>query len=1290
MQSAATDRDASAAGTDAVPSFSATDFSAHSPPLEVPSRGSRTTTQRSRAASRAASKSGGGGPMDSIFCRETDTTRNIAWTIARLFHSSHPHPEVKHHIDSWNDLISEQLPKLFQQYNPIKVYHGFNEDMNKYNTEVRLYFSNVRYSRAIIHENNGSTKPMYPVDARLRNLTYSSSLYIDIRIEVTTFSGDALQLIERQERKILNVNIGGKLPIMIMSSLCQLSERSKPSFRDLGECPYESGGYFIINGSEKVIISQERQAHNIAYCFRNTKSTKYSHVVEVKSVSAEQLLPAKTLSVKITMKDGLMGKQIYVGCTHFRQDIPLFVLFRALGIESDRDIAEHIVFDVDDPTNAPLLQLIQPSMEECNTIMTQHKALEYLSKYVHILGHPKEVKLDNDKRISYVMDALHKDMLPHLGNKLFRKAFYLGYMVRRLLMFYLGYTKADDRDSYANKRVDTSGALMANLIRQYITKSIKDIRNALMKEMNTGSWKYSRNIDDLINHTNIYKIVKSTTIESGLKYALATGNWGMKTTVSKVGVAQVLNRLSHNGTLSHMRRVNTPVEKTSKLILPRKLHATSWGYTCPAETPEGGSIGVVKNLAFTCEITLDISPSTAERAVLEHEATRAFDETVLPRDLCGDAFVVLVNGVFTALTRDPIVLATALREMRRRGVLHPHTSIALNIGQRQIQVQTDAGRVTRPLLILDRRVGEDGRITLRTRLGGETLRRLRNQSNITWNDLVLGYEGDDGAYHPPVVEYLDAQETACSLVATDWRAYYSGGVGAAAAPKKSVSIDAASKHYTHCEIHPSLILGAIASTICFPDHNQSPRNTYQSCMAKQAIGVCTQNFTERMDTLTNVLSYSSRPLIMTQQARMTKQDKMPSGTLCYVAILSYTGFNQEDSVIINQAALSRGMCHSTFYRTYKDEEKKNQSSGEEEKFMRPSLDRTRGMKPGSYAALDASGFARRNKFLSGGDVVIGKVIPVRDHAKGVNQNKPYRDQSTTLRHNESGYVDCLYESRNGDGYRFVKVRTRLQREPDIGDKFSSCHGQKGTVGMVLGQEDMPFTKDGLVPDILVNPHCIPSRMTIAQLFECIYGKACLARGRHGDGTAFSDLTHEDIADVLRAEGMEEYGNEVLYNGQTGDMLPCKIFCGPVYMQRLKHMAQDKIHSRRTGPKVMLTRQPAEGRSRDGGLRIGEMERDCLIAHGAASLINDSFLKRSDIYKMYVDCKDGMQVAVNEEKGIYRTFNRDAASFSELVSPYSMKLFLQELQAMAIAPRLLTPYSERRDGDIGRAPAHERA
>ena len=506
------------------------------------------------------------------------------------------------------------------------------------------------------------------------------------------------------------------------------------------------------------------------------------------------------------------------------------------------------------------------------------------------------------------------------------------------------------------------------------------------------------------------------------------------------------------------------------------------------------------------------------------------------------------------------------------------------------------------------------------------------------------------------MEYIDAHEAENTMVAMHF------------------TLDTVfGKRYTHCEVHPSMILGVVAATICFPDHNQSPRNTYQSAMGKQAMGLYCTNFSKRLDSLGNILHYPMVPVVQTRVGKMIHQDDSPNGANAIVAIMSYSGFNQEDSLLICKNAVDRGFYHSTFYRTYKDEERKNQVSGEEEKFLLPDATLTRGLKPGSYHALDRRGFAKPNTPLRGGDVIIGKVVPIREGGKHTAQHKPFHDQSTTLRHNESGVVDTVFDSHNGEGYRFVKVRVRSTRIPGIGDKFSSCHGQKGTVGMVFRQEDFPFIAEtGIVPDIIINPHCIPSRMTMGQLYESVFSKCGVHLGRRGDGTAFSGLGYESVASLLEKCGMERHGNERLVHGQTGEEVPCAVFMGPLYEQRLKHMVDDKIHSRSTGPKVMLTRQPAEGRSRDGGLRLGEMERDCMIGHGAGSFLKESLLDRSDRYAMHVGTKSGLASAVNEEKNLYDTFDpEDPCGTSKVQLPYAFKLLSQELQSMAIAPRLVT-------------------
>jgi len=1167
----------------------------------------------------------------------------VAYAVLDKYFGEDKKRLTQHQLESFNEFLEHQIPLILSQYDPVRIYHDFSEEYQKFTTEIKISFSDVRYTRPIIQENNGATKMMTPSTARLRGLNYSLGVYVDVLVEVYLYTGTNLESVEKQEKKFNHIEIG-KIPLMLQSNACILSSiKTTSGLRSVGESELEQGGYFIVNGSEKVIIAQERQAENKIYCFRSTKS-KCSHVVEIKSVSLTKMLPAKPLSVKMSTRANIQGNVIFVSSAHFRQDIPLCILFRALGVTTDKEITEYIFRDIE--MAKEFFHTLRPSLLESGSVFTQQEAIEYLGKSVMMMGFPREIKIDDAKRYTCVEETLVNDILPHLGANLKKKAFFLGIMVRRLVLYFLGFSEEDDRDTYSKKRVDTPGLLLANLTRQYLTKMIKEMRNGLMKEMNVGNWKHSKSIDDLINASNIYnKIIKSTTLESGLKFCLSTGQWGLRNFNVKAGVAQVINRLSFNAMYSHLRRLNTPIDKTSKLTTPRKLHSSSWGYVCPSETPEGGSIGGVKNMALTCEISSNVDSTPLLRCVQDNPFFVPFQETTTPSK-CQSLVTIFINGDITGFTENPYEFCEMLRVQRRRGLLHIHTAIAFQVQQRDIFLNTDAGRVTRPLLRV-----LDGKLVLTPDL----LNDLESANcNTSWIQLVQGEE--------PPLEYIDACETEGLMICSSVSELH------------DMRRDEALK-FTHCEIHPILIFGAIAATIPFSNHNQSPRNTYQSAMSKQAMGIYTLNYLKRMDTMAHVLTYPMLPLVSTSTSAYTFQDKSPNGCNVIVAIASYSGFNQEDSILINQSSVDRGLFTSTFYRTYKDEERRNQLSGEEERFVKPNVTETRSMKPGSYKALDPiSGFPIKDSFLKGGDVVIGKIVPVKQNTGNVvaSVGKPYRDYSTTIRYNEQGRVDAVYSSHNSDGYKFVKVRMSCFRVPEIGDKLSSRHGQKGTIGMVFRQEDMPFTKDGLVPDIIINPHAIPSRMTIAQIVELVMGKLCCQEGRLGDGTPFTGLKPMDLGDILSSKyGMQRHGNEIMYNGMTGEQLECDIFMGPTFYQRLKHLSADKIHSRSRGPCVMLTRQPAEGRARDGGLRFGEMERDCMLGSGALSMLKERTNDLSDAYCYHISTESGMEAAVNKEKGICKTFTKKSKETQEICIPYSMKLLSQELRVMGIKTSIVT-------------------
>ena len=1131
-------------------------------------------------------------------------------------------------------------------------------DVNKhrYDLEIEIFFNSI--TPPTIYENNGSQKKMYPHEARLRNFTYASNIYVDVSYKTLERKGMGLvEEVVSEAKKILKVNCG-KLPIMLGSSACILSSKSYNKAIDYEECEYDEGGYFIINGTEKVLVSQERQAENKAYCFKNSKSqSKYSHICETKSLADKKVLTPKNIQVKITTKETIHGKNIKVSIPHIKQDVPLFVVFKALGVVTDFDIVSYILYQYPRQNWDEYTQFLRTALEEASTITTQEMAKDYLCKYVNMMGYDRD-KSEKERRLTYLNDIIKNDLLPHVGDNYKRKAYYLGYMVHQLLDVFLKKKDVDDRDSYVNKRIDTAGVLMANLFRQYFTKLVKDLKTNVNKEYTCGSWKANKEFSNIINNTNIYKIIKYATISTGLKFALVTGNWGIKNNKNKQGIAQVLSRLTYNSSLSHLRRINTPIEKTSKLVAPRKLHGTQMMYICSAETPEGGSVGVVKNLALSCFITnySDIAPI---EDIVKNEPSVVDICDVEPLEI-KDYYKILINGNWTYCTYKPMSLINKLRTYRRQGLIHIHTSIVWKNLFKKIEIYTDAGRCTRPLYIINNN---------RFAMTNSMLEQLNSKENFSkWNNLLVGSIKHTNQIKEGVIEFLDVQEIDQCMIAVNNSKI-----------EENEDQDRKIKYqYTHCEIHPSFQTGVLASVIPFPDHNQAPRNTYESAMGKQAMGVYATNFRYRMDTLAHILRYPQVPIINSRIMQYLPSNDLPSGMNAIVAIGSYSGYNQEDSIIFNQSAVDRGLFISDYYRTHKDEEKKRQSSNVkmQERFEKPNTNKTIGTKGNNYSKLEDNGLPKINTYMTENDVIIGKIHP---HLYKKDDKELYKCCSTTLKASESGFVDKVVQSRNGDGYKFVKVRIRTERRPTIGDKHASRHGQKGTIGAIYRQEDMPMSKDGIKPDLIMNPHAVPSKMTIAQLAECLMGKVGVNLGSFGDATAFTEYNEEKMGSLLEHLGFERSCDEVLYNGRTGEQLTVRIFIGPTYYQRLKHMVNDKVHSRSTGPNVILTRQPVEGRSRDGGLRFGEMERDCILSHGASVFLKETLQDRSDNYRLYICNSCGLVCPVNNERNIAfcKTCRNNiniknfSLNYFETRIPYAMKLFMQELETMSIAPRLIS-------------------
>jgi DNA-directed RNA polymerase beta subunit len=1308
--------------------------------------------------------------------------------IESYFHGQHLDRLVRHQIESYDHFINHQIQKTIDMFNPVRIHseHDFIAEHGNHALEVVVKFENFKLYPPQIHENNGATKMMLPQEARLRNFTYASTMTIDIRIEYIVRNSDNEPTVIHKFLPKINI---GKMPIMVKSSVCVLTQNHHIQPIYTGECHMDCGGYFIIKGSEKTVLGQERAAENRIYCFDGKNTTKWSYYAEIKSVPDFKCISPKQIEMMIASKNNGFGHGIYITIPRIKQPVELFVLFRALGILTDKDICSYILLDIDAVIHEELLAFLQASIIDANKYMTQEDAMRHITSLVAYMPMGVDKETGAKKKREFAQEVLDNDLFPHCGS-LPQKLFLLGYMAKKLIQTSKGWIPLDDRDSYLNKRIELTGTLLNNLFRNYFNKLVKEMQKQVVREINTGSWRSTEDFENIINMTNIYKIMKSTTIENGINRALATGDFSVKQSSStKVGVAQVLNRLTYVASLSHLRRINTPMEKSGEMVEPRKLHGTTFGFlcltgdtevlmsdkmtikkikdmrdgdrvntvnpqtlldepsdihsffskmpdklfeittisgrtikatanhpflisidgkpewknledlkptdkmivrhvddegvghyihdllqstieiepelvydfttrsdnhsfvassfvthNCPAETPEGQSIGIVKNLSYLGHITIPTS-SVGVRQYVQPFIQKV--EDCLPCDLFTKV-KVFVNGAWVGVTDKPFDLYTDMKDKKYKGIINIYTSIIFDYKLAEIRICNDGGRLTRPVL----KVKDNKAIITK-----EIIDKLASKE-LSWNDLLTSCRLDES-----VIEYIDPDEQNYAMIAMK--------------SKGSAAADSAGFYkYTHCEIHPSTIFGVLASCIPFPEHNQAPRNTYQTAMAKQAMGVYATNFDQRMDKTAYVLNYPSRPLVETRVMNFLHLNQIPSGTQIHVAIMTHTGYNQEDSVLINKAAIDRGLFLATIHHTEKDEDKN--IIRDEIIRCKPDKTKTKGIKFGNYDKLNSQGFIPENQLVENRDVIIAKIIPIKDNRNDPTKLIKYEDQSKTFRTTEETYIDKNYTGRNGDGYNFAKVRVRILRKPVMGDKVSSRHGQKGTVGNIVPECDMPFTKDGLRPDIIINPHAIPSRMTIAQLKETLLGKVLLELGMFGDGTSFGELDIKTIAEELQRVGYESYGNEVMYNGLTGEQLETSIFLGPVFYQRLKHMVNDKQHSRSIGPMVNLTRQPAEGRSRDGGFRVGEMERDVMIAHGASRFCRERLYDASDKYSINVCKKCGMTAAYNDGKKRGSDFTihlcrtcGNKTDFARVEVPYAFKLMSQELQTINVATRIMT-------------------
>ena len=1199
---------------------------------------------------------------------------------------------VNHQIASYNDCIPSGDARLSRMERIIRnIRVGTDEKpeddeggiikLDVIDEEIIIRIKNIQLGSPVIREANGSEHPATPVECRLRKLTYMSPITVDFTLSK---SG--------QELKPEEGVVIGNLPIMARSGRCNLDprhifksanpaskenlllephkntdemERYETMLRKVGEDPVDPGGYFIINGTERVLISMEDLAPNRVTVELNKR---YAKKTEVAKIFSQKEGVRKPVTVEKRRDGMLLVKLSTAGST----PIPVVLLMRALGMENDQEVFKaiagpmatfkYIVANINEVTQG----------EEYGPTQSMLDAHMWLEKKF-AAGQQKEYR---EARVNQLLD---RELLPHLGDKVedrMKKSIFLGRIVRQVLEMAMEGREPNDKDHYANKRVRLAGDLIEDLFRVSINGLARDLKYQLERNHNRKR--------DL----KITSCLRPDVLTSKIMHALATGNW----VGGRSGVSQLLDRTTYMSALSHMRRVTSPLVRSQPHFEARDLHPTQWGRLCPNETPEGQNCGLVKNAAQMIDVSEEINEGEVHRQLAEMDV-------FMPEDW-SDGARVHVNGDIFGLHKRPDTLVNQFKNARRRGIVRPEVSIRYDKENRDIFINTDRGRIMRPVLIMD-----NGSLSLtnehleQLESGEIDFRKLVTKGIVEWVDA----EEEEDLYIAPrpydLPEFSPKSGRPLTHQNTSWTNI--GELGATHAAlncevrmpngdvvteKHKIPLYWSQKgegkklevntNYTHLEIDPQLILGVCAGLIPYPEHNSTPRVTGGTAMVKQSLGLPSSNYRLRPDTRLHLLHYPQRPMVETNAMKATNFLKRPGGQNFIVAVMAHHGYNMQDAVIVNRGSVDLGLGRSSFMRTY-NSERRRYPGGQVEEIEVPGsgLEEVKGLRPPEeYSHLELDGLSTPEVRLTGGDVLVGKTSPPRflqeTGAGAFLEASERRESSMLVRHGEKGWVDNVFVTESLDSGRLVRTTVRSEKTPEVGDKFASRHGQKGVIGRLVPPEDMPFTRDGVIPDLIINPHAIPSRMTVAHVLEMIGGKVGSMDGRTIEGTAFRGEKESFLRDGLLRNGFRHTGRESMINGESGEEYPTEIFIGVIYYQKLHHMVSGKIHSRSRGRVQILTRQPTEGRARQGGLRFGEMERDCLIAHGASMVIKDRLLDQSDGESLLV-CSETGHIAWYDwrRRTHVSPVLGPGAEVHEVQTSYAFKLLLDEMKSLGVAMRL---------------------
>jgi DNA-directed RNA polymerase subunit B len=1062
------------------------------------------------------------------------------------------HSLVESNIISFNNFVGKKMQEIVDE---------LSEQLPK-DEDIEIKLGKIRVDKPIVVEADGSTTYITPAQARLRNLTYSAPVYL----EVTTKQNNQ---IDSQEVEI------GRIPVIVKSNSCNICGKTKEELIEMYIDPLEPGGYFIINGNERVMVMAEDLAENQPFIERS----KDKLMLRLFSRRGSYRIP-----IAITQtNEGI----IEFSFSRFK-NVPAIIILKALGMTKEADIAKH----VDKETDSLIVNLY-----EYANITTAEDAMMFIAEQTALQGTKKEI-------LDRVKQRMNSYLLPHIGvtkEKHSEKAITLCKFMKQFLIAREDTNSLTDKDHYANKRVRLSGDLLADLFRVNLNMLVRDIQHSLQK------------IQKRKKFYSLKTIAKSTLFTHRIGSAVATGNW----IGERSGVTQNMDKTNYLAILSQLQRVSSSLPGEQENFLARTLHPTHYGRFCPIETPEGTEIGLRKNLALLAKVStrVELEEEKLKQILIELGMTQEKEE------VGSDVFF---NGRFIGHALDHDVFTTAIKHKRREKGLPIELSVRYDKTLNIVLISTEIGRVLRPLIIVENGV---------SRLTKEH-RQALEQGAMTWNDLI-----DQG-----IIEYMDAAEEENAFVA--------------------LTEEKITPANTHLEVDQIDLLGLITGLVPFPNYDQSARLMRGSKTQKQALGLYAANFLCRIDTDVSILHYPQKPIV--RSFIYDTLNVYPAGQNVVVAVMTHEGYNMEDALILNQASVDRGLGRSTYFRPYVSNEL-NYAGGLKDEISIPEKGTSGYRTEESYRFLEGDGIVYPEAKLGSGEVVIGKTSPPKFLSESREISvRARKESSSVVRQEEKAIIDSVFLTQNHEGNKIVQIRTRDQRIPELGDKFATTHGQKGIVGMLVQENDMPFTARGVKPDVIFNPHGIPGRMTVGYLLELLCGKVGSLSGKIMDASGFSGIKVEDLENNLKDLGFRFDGKETLYNGVTGKIMHAKIFVGNMYYMKLKYMVSNKMHARASGKVTLLTRQPIEGRARGGALRLGEMEQQALVAHGSSLLLKERY--DADKVVIHICAKCGaVAIEDNIREKVYCPLCGSLEAEPVEVS-YAFKLLIDEIQGLHLTTK----------------------